>query len=61
MSLDISDIRTLAAAKPDIEQSTTLLVPDWRKCAILLDIDGTILDLAPSPSRSGCRPDCGRR
>ena len=27
------------------------LVPDLRKCAILLDIDGTILDLAPSPQQ----------
>ena len=26
-------------------------MPDLRKCAILLDIDGTILDLAPSPQQ----------
>ncbi len=26
-------------------------VPDLRKCAILLDIDGTILDIAPSPQQ----------
>ena len=49
MSLDISDIHTLAAAKPDMELSATPLIPDLRKCAILLDIDGTILDIAPTP------------
>lgn len=27
----------------------TLLAPELRRCAILLDIDGTILDIAPSP------------
>ena len=27
------------------------LVPDLRQCAILLDIDGTILDLAPTPQQ----------
>ena len=26
-------------------------VPDLRKCAILLDIDGTLLDIAPSPKQ----------
>jgi trehalose 6-phosphate phosphatase len=35
----------------DMEQAETTLVPDLRKCAILLDIDGTILDLAPSPQQ----------
>ena len=44
MSLDIiSDI--------DMELAETSLIPDLRKCAILLDIDGTILDLAPSPQQ----------
>jgi trehalose 6-phosphate phosphatase len=33
----------------DMEQSEISLLPDLRKCAILLDIDGTILDFAPSP------------
>jgi trehalose 6-phosphate phosphatase len=33
----------------DMELSDVSLIPDLRKCAILLDIDGTILDLAPSP------------
>ena len=41
MSLEISDL--------DMELTEISLVPDMRKCAILLDIDGTILDFAPSP------------
>jgi trehalose 6-phosphate phosphatase len=43
MSLEISDL--------DMELGEISLVPDLRKCAILLDIDGTILDLAPSPQQ----------
>jgi len=43
MDLEISDL--------DMELAETTLVPDLRKCAILLDIDGTILDLAPSPQQ----------
>jgi trehalose 6-phosphate phosphatase len=43
MGLEISDL--------DMELAETSLVPDLRKCAILLDIDGTILDLAPSPQQ----------
>ncbi len=35
----------------DMELAETSLVPDLRRCAILLDIDGTILDLAPSPQQ----------
>ncbi|HTZ03215.1 MAG TPA: trehalose-phosphatase [Xanthobacteraceae bacterium] len=34
-----------------MELADTSLVPDLRRCAILLDIDGTILDLAPSPQQ----------
>ena len=41
--LEISDL--------DMELAEISLVPDLRKCAILLDIDGTILDLAPSPQQ----------
>lgn len=33
----------------DIERAEIAAGPDLRHCAILLDIDGTILDLAPSP------------
>jgi trehalose 6-phosphate phosphatase len=39
MGLDITDL--------DMELAKT--VPELRKCALLLDIDGTILDLAPAP------------
>jgi trehalose 6-phosphate phosphatase len=39
-----TDISTL-----DMEIATTSLTSDLRECAILLDIDGTILDLAPAP------------
>src|SRR5580692_5023454 len=35
----------------DMEHAEISLMPDLGKCAILLDIDGTILDLAPSPQQ----------
>ena len=42
----------------------TLLASDLRRCAILLDIDGTILDFAPSPRQvsvpAGLRPTLTR-
>ena len=38
------DLATLA-----MEIATTSLTSDLRECAILLDIDGTILDIAPAP------------
>jgi trehalose 6-phosphate phosphatase len=41
MSLEITDF--------DTERAEKLLLSDLRKCALLLDIDGTILDLAPAP------------
>jgi trehalose 6-phosphate phosphatase len=41
--LDLTDL--------DMERAEISLVPDLRKCAILLDIDGTILDLAASPQQ----------
>ncbi len=44
----------------DMEIAEMTLAPDLRKCAFLLDIDGTILDLRPHRSRFGCRRDCGR-
>jgi trehalose-6-phosphatase len=43
IATDIADL--------DMELSDISLIPDLRKCAILLDIDGTILDLAPSPQQ----------
>src|SRR5271166_6379116 len=33
----------------NVEIATTTLTSDLRQCAILLDIDGTILDIAPTP------------
>ncbi len=33
----------------NMELADRFRVPDLRKCALLLDIDGTILDLAPAP------------
>src|ERR1041385_2045050 len=33
----------------DMEFADHFTVADFRKCALLLDIDGTILDLAPAP------------
>jgi trehalose 6-phosphate phosphatase len=52
MSLEISDL--------DMELAEISLVPDLRKCAILLDIDGTILDLAPSPQQVWVPPGLRR-
>lgn len=43
LGLDISNL--------DMELAEISLVPDLRKCALLLDIDGTILDLAPAPQQ----------
>ncbi len=33
----------------DMDIATTSLTSDLRECAILLDIDGTILDIAAAP------------
>ncbi len=41
----------------DRELVEPTLVPDLRKCAILLDIDGTILDIAPSPQQVWVPPE----
>lgn len=41
----------LQTLDPGMELAETALVPDLRKSAILLDIDGTILDFAPSPEQ----------
>ena len=43
MGLEFTDL--------DMERTDRSVVPDLRKCAILLDIDGTILDLAPAPQQ----------
>src|ERR1700686_2774031 len=52
MNLEIFDL--------DMELEEISLVPDLRKCAILLDIDGTILDLAPSPQQVWVPPGLRR-
>jgi trehalose 6-phosphate phosphatase len=52
MDMGISDL--------DMALADISLVPDLRKCAILLDIDGTILDLAPSPQQVWVPPDLRR-
>jgi trehalose 6-phosphate phosphatase len=33
-----------------MDKSSAFLIPDLRKCALLLDIDGTIVDIAPTPT-----------
>ena len=53
MAIFDSDILDLDIADLDMERGETTLMPDLRKCALLLDIDGTILDLAPSPQQVG--------
>src|ERR1700732_2974815 len=52
MNLEISNL--------DMELAEVSLVPDLRRCAILLDIDGTILDLAPSPQQVWVPPGLRR-
>src|ERR1700749_2363927 len=54
------DISGLGIADLDMELAEISLVPDLRKCAILLDIDGTILDLAPSPQQVWVPPGLRR-
>jgi len=52
MNMEISDL--------DMALAEISLIPDLRKCAILLDIDGTILDLAPSPRQVWVPPGLRR-
>jgi trehalose 6-phosphate phosphatase len=51
MSLDTHDIRGIGQASTDTGAAQSIAVPDLRHCAILLDIDGTLLDFAPSPQQ----------
>ena len=44
-------------ANIDMEIATTSLTSDLRACAILLDIDGTILDIAPTPRQVWVPPE----
>jgi trehalose 6-phosphate phosphatase len=50
MSLECSDF-TIDMDDPDLKLAQDLPNLDLLQCAILLDIDGTILDLAPSPQQ----------
>src|ERR1700733_14945327 len=52
MGIQISDL--------DMELAEPSIIPDLGKCAILLDIDGTILDLAPSPQQVWVPPGLRR-
>jgi trehalose 6-phosphate phosphatase len=51
MSLEILDIDGFDGASSDVRPAEEFRIPDLRKYAILLDIDGTILDFAPSPQQ----------
>jgi trehalose 6-phosphate phosphatase len=51
MSVEILDMRGFDGESADLRMTAGALYPDPRKCAILLDIDGTILDFAPSPQQ----------
>ena len=44
-----------------MEIANTSLASDLRECAILLDIDGTILYIAPAPQEVWVPPRCGIR
>jgi trehalose 6-phosphate phosphatase len=46
---DMEDIAPEDEASPDAVPVPHSLVPRLNECAILLDIDGTLLDLAPTP------------
>ena len=50
MSLECSDF-SVGMDEPDLKLAQDPPNLDLRQCAILLDIDGTILDLAPSPQQ----------
>jgi trehalose 6-phosphate phosphatase len=57
----ISDLQMETAISDiDMERAETSVIPDLRKCAILLDIDGTILDLAPAPQQVWVPPGLRR-
>jgi trehalose 6-phosphate phosphatase len=47
----------MGTAKLDMEIATTSLTSDLRECAILLDIDGTIIDIAPTPRQVWVPPE----
>src|SRR4030081_1247461 len=51
------DISSEQEAAPDTVPVPRSLVPRLNECAILLDIDGTLLDLAPTPREVWVPPD----
>ena len=55
MGYEGAEPRNVADIAMDI--ATTSLSSDLRECAILLDIDGTILDIAPTPREVWVPPE----
>ena len=47
-------------ANLDMEIAATSLTSDLRECAVLLDIDGTIVDIAPTPRQVWVSPELRR-
>src|ERR1700694_5639857 len=45
---------------PDAVPVPRALVPHFNECALLLDIDGTLLDLAPTPREVWVPPDLAK-
>src|ERR1700687_5529047 len=45
---------------PDAVPVPRSLVPHFNECALLLDIDGTLLDLAPTPREVWVPPDLAK-
>jgi trehalose 6-phosphate phosphatase len=59
MNLDVTDIAGGNDA-PDSVPVPHALVPHLDQCALLLDIDGTLLDLAPTPREVWVPPDLAK-
>jgi trehalose 6-phosphate phosphatase len=55
--MDKSMHSQMNTANRDMEIATTSLASDLRECAILLDIDGTIVDIAPTPRQVWVSPE----
>ena len=54
---DTSEIERLEARKKGAVPVPGALVPHLDKCALLFDIDGTLIDLAPTPDGIDVPPD----
>jgi trehalose 6-phosphate phosphatase len=46
---DVDHDLTGRSFEPDMDDGASTFIPNLDECALLLDIDGTILDLAPTP------------